>query len=164
MEGISLDYHAFFFQVLNFGVLLFLLTRFLHKPIVKLLDERRTEIEASLKAAEKAREAAAKQDEEQQKIVHAARIEAHDIVEAARKQASELAARMNKEAEERADKVMAQAETDITQEKARIQEDIRGEVAQLILQTTNKILDNQIENSTKEHHLEKIVTQLGGKQ
>jgi len=162
MEGISLDYHAFFFQVLNFGVLLFLLTRFLHKPIVKLLDERRAEIEASLKAAERARDAVAKQEEEQQKIVHAARIEAHDIVETARKQAAELAERMHKDAEAKAAVVMTQAEQDIAQQKARIQEDVRGEVAQLILQTTTKVLDNQIDDSTKKHHLETIVTTLGG--
>jgi F-type H+-transporting ATPase subunit b len=162
MEDLALDYHSFFFQVINFGVLLWLLNRLLSKPLLKLLDTRRHEIEESLKAAEHARSAAAKQEEEQEKIIHAARTEAHDIVEEARRQASLLGERMQKEAEAKAAKTLAQAELEIAQEKARINEEVRTEVAHLILQTTNKVLDNQIEDSTKQHHLEKIVTTLGG--
>jgi len=39
-------------QVVNFAVLLFILKRFLYKPILKVLEERKKRIEESLKNAE----------------------------------------------------------------------------------------------------------------
>lgn len=41
------------FQALNFGVILFVLTKFLYKPLMKLLDERAKKINDGLAAAEK---------------------------------------------------------------------------------------------------------------
>lgn len=41
------------FQALNFGVILFVLTKFLYKPLMKLLDDRAKKINEGLVAAEK---------------------------------------------------------------------------------------------------------------
>ena len=48
----EINFIQLIFQALNFGLLLFLLTKFLYKPVLKLLADRNQKIEAGLKAAE----------------------------------------------------------------------------------------------------------------
>ena len=39
-------------QIVNFAILLFILKRFLYKPILKVLEERKNKIETSMKQSE----------------------------------------------------------------------------------------------------------------
>ena len=71
-------------QLISFAILVFLLTRFLYKPVVKLLDERAEKIKKGLSDAESAskgaEEAASKIEEE----LSQARLEGKKLIEAAR--------------------------------------------------------------------------------
>lgn len=49
MEALGIDPKLFIGQIINFLILLFILTKFAYKPIVKLLDDRRQKIADGLK-------------------------------------------------------------------------------------------------------------------
>ena len=77
-------------QLISFAILVFLLTRFLYKPVVKLLDERAEKIKKGLSDAESAskgaEEAASKIEEE----LSQARLEGKKLIEAARDASNQL--------------------------------------------------------------------------
>ncbi len=49
----EIDIRQVLFQALNFGVILFVLTKYLYKPLMKLLDDRAKKINEGLSAADK---------------------------------------------------------------------------------------------------------------
>jgi len=48
----EIRWYQLLFQIVNFGILIFLLNRFLYRPILKIVEDRNKKIEDSLKAAE----------------------------------------------------------------------------------------------------------------
>ena len=85
---ISLD-KSIVIQMINFGLLLFILIKLLYKPLLAKMEERTQAIRKSLEEAQAIRAAALKEaGEEQRRLLEAARAEATRLVESAR---SELA-------------------------------------------------------------------------
>ncbi|HML85002.1 MAG TPA: ATP synthase F0 subunit B, partial [Bacteroidales bacterium] len=56
MELVSPGIGLIFWMVVSFSILLFVLTRFAWKPIMKMIKEREASIDDALKAANKARQ------------------------------------------------------------------------------------------------------------
>jgi len=44
MEALGLDIRLLVAQLINFGLLIFLLNKFLYKPLIKMLDDRKKKI------------------------------------------------------------------------------------------------------------------------
>ena len=81
MESLGIDLKLIIIQIINFGLLLFLLTKFLYKPILRLLDERKKKIEESLANAQKIAEEKVKLEEEKTKEITEAREVGKRIIE-----------------------------------------------------------------------------------
>ncbi|MEO7296071.1 MAG: ATP synthase F0 subunit B, partial [Candidatus Limnocylindria bacterium] len=79
IEAFDVNLVGLVFQVINFGLLLYLLNRFMFKPLLARMDERSTNIEKGLEDAE-----AAARDRE------LARAEREAAVAEARKEANEM--------------------------------------------------------------------------
>ena len=54
MEILGLNLGEFIFALVNFVVLVLLLKKFLFKPVIKMLDERKAAIDETLNAADQA--------------------------------------------------------------------------------------------------------------
>src|SRR3989338_3190147 len=85
---INLD-RSLLIQIVNFGLLLFFLWKFLYRPFLAKLDERSQAIKKSLLAAQAAQAEAERQREEHRKQLQAAYAEAQSIRDAALKEAAE---------------------------------------------------------------------------
>src|SRR3989337_2314560 len=81
MESLGIDLKLIIIQIINFGLLLFLLTKFLYKPILRILDERKNKIEESLANAQKIAEEKVKLEEEKTKEITEAREVGKRIIE-----------------------------------------------------------------------------------
>lgn len=106
------------FQVVNFGVILFVLNKFLYKPIQKVLDERAAKINDGLKAAEKNLKAQAEVEVSQKKELAKARREAGKIITDAQLEAKEQADQIVKQAK---DKAVKEVESMLAASRASIQ-------------------------------------------
>src|SRR3990170_3352339 len=97
-EAFSVDGWKLAFQVINFLILLYLLNRFLFKPVLARLDERSEKIGKGLEDAE-----VAARDRE------LARAEREAAVAEARTEANEMIARANKIATDTRNEILADA-------------------------------------------------------
>ena len=77
-------------QLINFGIVLFVLVKFLYKPVLKILDQRSEKIDAGLAAAEKNLEEQAKVEELKKKQLTQAEKQASKIIEEAKLEAQHL--------------------------------------------------------------------------
>ena len=70
LEKLGLEPHILLAQIINFLILIFVLRRFLYKPLIKFLDKRKDIIEKGLNDAQKAKEELSKiQTIKEEKII-----------------------------------------------------------------------------------------------
>src|SRR6266545_3570939 len=159
-DAFGVDLPKLLFQVLNFLLLLYLLNRFLFKPVLKLLDERQARIAKGLEDAE-----SAARDRE------LARAERETALDESRKEASAMIARATKIAEEsrgeivaaaraEAEKVAAKATAEITAEKQRAISELRGQVADLALQAAGKLVGSEMNASMQRRLVEEFLAEV----
>ena len=115
------------FQTFNFGLILYVLTKYLYKPLMKLLDDRAKKINEGLAAAEKNLKAAS----ESEKIVKAE-------LGKAKKTAATILADTEKEAKIKGGEIVEQARVKAKAEADKIRADIAGEQAELDKQIEKK--------------------------
>ncbi len=107
------------FQIVNFLVLLFVLSRFLYRPVLRTMRERQAAITARLnEAAEREAEAAAERQRLQQQTV-TARLDAERMLAEARATAIAERDQLLEAARQQAARFQASAELDIQQQEER---------------------------------------------
>jgi len=160
IEAFDVNLVGLVFQVINFGLLLYLLNRFMFKPLLARMDERSTKIEKGLEDAE-----AAARDRE------LARAEREAAVAEARKEANEMIARANKIAEDtrneiltsartEAEKVSTRAREEIVAEKDKAMAEIRGQVAELALAAAGKLVRHGMDDPTQRRLVEEFLAEV----
>lgn len=83
LSQFGVDWRLLLAQVVNFGILIFLLKHYAYGPIIKVLRERREKIESGIKASEESERKLLLASEEKKQILIAAETEASKIVSAA---------------------------------------------------------------------------------
>ncbi|HEY4514069.1 MAG TPA: F0F1 ATP synthase subunit B [Candidatus Paceibacterota bacterium] len=127
-------------QGFNFALLLVLLTYFLYKPVLKIIDERREKIAEGVKTAE----AAARKLEEAKKksdsIIGSASREAEGLVAVARVRANEQGVEIIRSAENRADSILDDAKARAEEEKRQALLESEREITRAAMLAAEKIL------------------------
>jgi F-type H+-transporting ATPase subunit b len=160
IEAFDVNLVGLFFQVVNFLLLLYLLNRFLFKPLLARMDERSSKIEKGLEDAE-----AAARDRE------LARAEREAAVAEARKESAEMLARANKIAEDtrneilndartEAERVTARAREEIVAEKDRAMAELRAQVADLALEAAGKLVRSEMDGAVQRRLVEEFLAEV----
>ena len=127
-------------QIINFAVLVGLLSYLLYKPLLRVLAEREEKIAQGVADAEAAAGARARAEDEKQAIVSAAHQEAEAVGVRAKEHAEEKAATIVTDAEEKANAVLRQAESRAEDIKTQAHKDSEAEVAQLAILAAEKVI------------------------
>jgi len=129
-----------FWQTVTFLIVLFLLAKYVWRPIMNALKAREGSIEDALQAAELARVEMEKLTEDNEKLLAEARLEREKII----KEASIIAAKIREEGKEEAskigDKMIEDAKNTINLEKQAAINEIRNQVAEFSIEISEKIL------------------------
>lgn len=160
IRAFDINLPGLIFQVINFLLLLYLLNRFMFKPLLARMDERSAKIEKGLEDAE-----AAARDRE------LARAEREAAVSEARREAAEMIARANKIAEDtrneilgearaEAEKVTTRAREEINAEKERAMAELRAEVADLALTAAGRLIRAEMDAATQRRLVEEFLAEV----
>ncbi len=146
LANIGVDWKLLLAQVVNFGILLWVLKRYAYKPMLAMMDERTTKIERGLADAEAAQVKLREMEEKEKQILSEARSEAKKIIAEMDEAAKKRDALKLAETEERVKKLLADAEVKIAEDRSRMLLDAKGELAETVTLAVEKILK---ENTTK---------------
>jgi F-type H+-transporting ATPase subunit b len=140
IEAFGIDVRLITIQIINFLILLGLLSYFLYKPVLKLLADREAKIAQGIQDAEAA--AAAKHDAEaeKQRIVAAAHHDAEAVAARAKVHADATTAAAVTAAAEQAAGIIANAEAASVELKAKALKESEAEVAKVAILAAEKIL------------------------
>ncbi len=110
MESLGLDLKILVAQVVNFGILFFILKKLLYKPMIKALDARNKKISDSVKNSEKIEERLKKIEEKESELMATARekakAEKSAIIELGIKEKEKILSDAKASAEKVADKAL----------------------------------------------------------
>ncbi len=136
----GLDWKLLIIQAINFGALLAILSYFLYKPLMKLIDERREKIAEGVRMAESASTRLAEAKAEGDQLIGTASREAEGLVAAARGRADEKGVEILKHAEERAQRVLKEAQAHAEEAKRQAMQESSKEIARAAMLAAEKIL------------------------
>lgn len=148
MQKLGIDGWQLFWQMVAFGILVFLLWKFLHKPILAMLDERRERIAQGMQDARKATEYAetARQEMEEQRAE--ARKEGQAILAQANEMSEKLREQILEQAREDSRKMMEKAKEEIEADRARSMAELEKQVAGLAVAVSQSVLKEAIDEET----------------
>lgn len=136
----GIDWRLLLFQLINFGLALVLLWRFLYRPILRIISERQKKIAEGIADAEYAAREKKSLTEERKNVLHEAALEAESLILSARKSAGTKETILVKEAQGKAQRILDEAGVAAREEKRRMEEESKADVARLIVLGAEKIL------------------------
>jgi len=157
MEALGINLPGLITQILSFLILLFVLSKLLYKPVIKMLDERAERIKESLSAAEKAKEDAASSAEKIEKELISARQEGQKIIDQAKKLSEEFKDKEKSKALEEIESLIEKSKSDLEKETRVAINELRKNFSTLVLEVAEKVVDKEIDENTHTKLIEKVL-------
>jgi len=156
----EIKWYQLVFQLINFGVLIWALNRFLYGPILKIIDQRNKKIEDSLKAAEANLKEKEKISQLKAQAVAEAEKEAVLILEKARQSAQKTGKQILAEAQAEAETAVEKKLTLIKESIAQEEEKLKSRMGELIITASRQLLQNSIGQADQRRILDRQIKQL----
>lgn len=146
---LGIDWRLFLFQVVNFSILLFVLHRFLYKPLLGILEARRKKIEESMAQADATARTQRETEERIARDMKRAQEKAKSIIEQAIEDAGKVKDGLVKKANDEAMRLVERAKKDIGAERDKVMAEIKREAGDIAIAVAEKVLKEEI---GKERH------------
>ena len=132
IKQFGVDWRLLLAQALNFAVLIFVLAKFVYRPVLAMLKKRRDDIEKGIRFTKAAEESMARMDIERRKKIAEAEADAFKIVSAAENAAKQRKEEIAAEAAKKSEAVVAEARRVIAEEKAKMKDEAYAGAEDLI--------------------------------
>ncbi len=153
MELVNPGIGLIFWQTVTFFIVLFLLSRYAWKPIMKGLKDREKNIEDALMEAERAKEEMKNIKAENQKMLEEAEAKGNELIKEAQAAAKQIREEAETRASEQAQKLIDDAQNAIQTERQAAVAEIKSQIAVLSVDIAEKILKDQLSDKDKQKKL-----------
>lgn len=147
-------------QIVNFLIILYLLKRFLYKPVLSMLKKRKETVEEGLRQAEEARITLEKTIEEEKKILTKAQDEAKKIIEETKKQSLLLSQEAETNTKEKIEKMLLEARQKIEEEEKEIEAKLSKKLTNIAVGILQKSLERVFSEKEQKQIVEKALKQI----
>ncbi len=160
VASLGINAKLFLAQLINFAVVLFILWKWVFKPVSKLLAERTERIHKSLLYAKKVDEDKANFEKWKDEQIINTRHEAGIIVGKAQTDAQKAKDEGLSQTKEAQDKLVEQAKKQIEDEKRIALQSAKNELADLVTNATEKVLRQKLDGKKDEELIRETLKQL----
>ncbi len=136
----GINWKLLLIQVVNFGLLLFILHRYLYKPVLAMVDVRRLEIESAIKNAEQMEADLGQAEVKKVSILRLATEKGDELILTAKKHAEAEEYNIVKEAHRKIAHLLSEAERRVTREHEEMLQKAEREVARMAVLAAERIL------------------------
>ena len=147
MEKLGINPGLLIAQIFNVVLLVWLLTRFLYRPVLNMLNERTRRIQESLKETEQVKEQLARANEDYDQKLAQARQEAAGILAQAQERAKLQEAEIIAQARQEADRIRSDAREQAVQERDGLMRDLKNQMADLVTITASRVLGEELKSN-----------------
>ncbi|MEK7528836.1 MAG: F0F1 ATP synthase subunit B [Patescibacteria group bacterium] len=160
LTTLGIDFKVLAAQVVNFGILLFVLTKLLYHPILKAMDERRQRIAESLVKAEEIDRNAAAAEQELTAKRSQAKGEAAKIIDEAKATGEKDREQIVLSAETEAERLKNSAREQMEIERQGLYDETKKRVGRLALLVVTRSLQQDLGEEFYEHNINKALKEI----
>lgn len=162
LETLGINLPSLLFHTVNFILLVALLSKFLYKPVVKMLDERAARIKESMDRAEAIKEQLARANADVRLQLEGARKESQAILDQANQISERIRAQARQDAQADADRIVARAREQLDRERQLAVNELRAEVADLVVAAAGRLISQTLDTQAQHQLVEEFL--LGSSQ
>lgn len=160
-ELVGLVPWTFVAQICNLFIQMYLIKRFLFKPVNEMLEKRRALADAQIREAEQAKADADAIKTEYEQNMKEAKEKANEILITAQKTAALQSEEMLKEATAQAAALKSKAESDIAQEKRKAVNEIKDEIGGMAVEIAGKVIEREISEEDHAKLIDEFIANVG---
>ncbi len=154
LGALGVNWKLFVAQLINFGVVLFVMWKWVYTPLLKAIDARSAKLDKGLKDAEAAAAARTGAEKSSEEAILSARREAQRILEEAQKQADAQRAEAKAKTREELKVLVTQGKEALASEKEKMVLEARSQIAELAVMAAAKALGEKMTDAQKKALLE----------
>ena len=148
-DQFGVKWPMFIAQAINFTLVAFVIYRFGFKGILSTIKEREKQISDSLKHAEKIKLELEETERKQKETLQEASIEAKKTATGAQEQAKSYIESQKEDASKQAEEIIQKAKESMELERERVLNEAKEEIASLVVLTTGKVLQKELNEEEK---------------
>ena len=152
---------TFIAQICNLFLQVYLIKRFLLKPINEVLAKRKAMADAQLQDAAKAKDEAQAMKDEYEKNMADAKNKASEILINAQRNASIQSEEILKQANAQAVAIKEKAKSDIDQEKRKAVNEIKDEIGGMTVDIAGKVIEREIRKEDHKKLIDDFIANVG---
>ena len=152
---------TFVATICNLFLQIYLIKRFLFKPVNEMLEKRRSMADAQIQDAIRAKDEAQAMKAEYEQNMADAKNKANEILTSAQKTASVQSEEILKEAAAQAAAIKAKAEKDIAQEKRKAVNEIKDEIGGMAMDIAGKVIEREISEEDHKKLIDEFIANVG---
>lgn len=149
-SALGIQWSALIAQMVNFAILLFILRRFVYKPVLRIIDQRREMVARSVRNTEEIARHKEIVDRERALILRKADGEAGALMERAKTEAETLRTEVEKSARAQAGQIVAKGIEQMENDRAAMVKEIQNKLAHAIVLSAEKILRREFSREDQE--------------
>ncbi|MEG1049275.1 MAG: F0F1 ATP synthase subunit B [Oscillospiraceae bacterium] len=161
IEFFTIDKWTLLFTWVNMFIMFMIIKKLLFKPVLKILNQRKEQIENMYTEASTATDNAIKMEKDYTEKIALSKDEAGEIIKTATITAQRREAEILAEAKEKADAITQRAQVEIEQEKKKAYGEIKGEIAEISVAIAAKLVEREINAKDHEALISQFIENVG---
>ena len=140
LTKLGIDWRLLVAQLINFAILFWILRKFLYRPILDVLEKRKTTIEKGFENAKAAEHALHRAEKDANALVQKAKQEAAHIIQQAQKTAQQERQETSQKAKDEVHRIIYEAREKILAERQDMLEGVQKELVSVVIEATRAVL------------------------
>lgn len=149
------------FTLLNTLTVIFVGTKFLFKPVMKMIESRQKEIDSMYDEADKAQAQATQMESEYKEKLSAAQATSERLVKEAMARGQAREEEILRQANAEASAIMDKAAADIAMEKKKAINDAKDEISDIAMAIAGKIVGRELNSTDQSDLIDHFIEELG---
>ena len=156
----GLNFKLFLAQLINFAIVLFVLWKWVFRPVAKGLSDRTAKIEGSLAEAQRIAGERETFDSWKNAEISGVRQEAAEIITQAKAGAERARTEITQTAMEESKKILERGKSQLEEEKNKAVQEIKTEVADMVVQAAESILRKKLDGPADKSLIKEALADL----
>ena len=161
LHSLNVTPAEFWVQVVGFIVLIWLLNRYLSRPILNVIESRQTEIRTTYDQLDADREAMTKARAEYEQRLAGIESDARERIQAAVKEAQELRGSIIADAQKQAESIVETGRADLERERTRTFLELRQDVVNLAIQAAERVVGESMNDERQRRLVDQFIAGVG---
>ena len=161
LDIINVNIWSMLISLANLLIIYLLIKKFLFKPIEKILDERKNQVDTIYEDAHKAKEEAEESSRTYAKKLENADSEAEQIIKAAVAKGNEMSDEIISDAHTQADSILDKAKKDIALERKKTVNELKDSISDISVDIAEKLIERELTKKDQDDLIDKFIKEMG---